>query len=296
MRHPHLPRVVGNFKNMFQTPSFKRKDVGFTLAEVLMVLGIIALLAGLILIGTKGIREKARITKILNFSAQIHHALGAEAVGIWDFDDETFNDKSGNGNNGSCQGNSCPAFVRDTPSQTGYGLNFDGQNDYVSVVNNSSLDFDDKITISLWVKFNSLSGGQTFVHGRTGGAWTTSYWFGKKEDGKIRFNLQTPPPEEALEAPVSLSTNVWYHLVATYNGSNAKIYLDGQEIKSQPRTGNIEKCTEDCGLRIGKTGGTDYPLYGIIDDLRIYKEGLSSSQIKKLYVEGLKKHLTMNNE
>ena len=44
-------------------------------------------------------REKARIARGLQFSAQIYHNLGAYAVGVWDFNTD-FSDISGTGNNG----------------------------------------------------------------------------------------------------------------------------------------------------------------------------------------------------
>ncbi|MDD2732203.1 MAG: type II secretion system protein, partial [Candidatus Pacebacteria bacterium] len=78
---------------------FKNKK-GFTLIELLVVIAILGLLASIILLSTRGVRERGIIAKGLQFSGSIKHALGADIVGEWNFEDNC-NDSTGNGNNGT---------------------------------------------------------------------------------------------------------------------------------------------------------------------------------------------------
>jgi len=118
------------------------KNKSFSLIELLVVIAIIGLLASIILVSLKGVREKAEIAKGLEFSQSIQHALGADAVGIWSFDEDsgsTANDNSGYGNSGTLYNFASPyGWTSETPhkivgsGQGKYALSFDGVDDYVT--------------------------------------------------------------------------------------------------------------------------------------------------------------------
>ena len=67
----------------------KSKLNGFTLVELLVVISIIGLLSSIVLVSFSNSRDKARLAKSQQFDAQISHALGAYAVGIWRFEEGT---------------------------------------------------------------------------------------------------------------------------------------------------------------------------------------------------------------
>ena len=58
-------------------------------------------------------------------------------------------DISGNNNNGECFGNFCPS---ETGGRFGNAYFFDGTDDYIEVLNKSSLNPTNSITITAWVK------------------------------------------------------------------------------------------------------------------------------------------------
>jgi hypothetical protein len=80
---------------------------------------------------------------------------------------------------------------------------------------------------------------------------------------------------------VTLTTGVWYHFAATYNGTTCTTYLNGVSVGTPvSATGNIRSG----GLAIGDSGGsTTYGWAGAIDDVRIYSRILSVAEINTLY-------------
>jgi len=275
-----------------------KKNKAFTLIEILVVITIIGLLSSIVLVAIKSTKEKARIVKILQFAAQVYHALGADAVGIWDFDEgdgTTVNDRSGNNNNGTLINGpvwKCASANPDyTPSGKGCSLEFDGSNDYVridSVVVSSPT----SLTISAW--FKKESGGANYECALHQSSNTTiggsSYWLGVDSDDYLTATIgaRTGVGWDAGRTNIKANYGMWYYLVASWDGSTVKVYVNGKYIKKYSLTSYSNLTTP---TRIGASGdGTGYLFRGNIDEVRIYKESLTQAQIQKLYAEGLKEH------
>jgi prepilin-type N-terminal cleavage/methylation domain-containing protein len=59
----------------------------FTLIELLVVIAIIGLLSSVVLVSTSGLRDRAEITKIMQWAKSLNSLLGSQAAGIWNFDE-----------------------------------------------------------------------------------------------------------------------------------------------------------------------------------------------------------------
>jgi len=264
-----------------QNSFFNKKSKGFTIAEILMVISIIAFLGAIILVAARGALEKARIARGLNFSAQINHALGAYVTGIWNFDDETPKDSSGNENHGTP--------VDDPEAKEGIvgkSFEFDGTGDHFWISDpgdNSKLDATDAITIEAWIMiFND-------VDGRPIVAKKDSYYLMYKISKKLCFRIETQPTFYEV-CTDGLSLNKWYHCAGTYNGSKLRLFLDGREVADPvDASGDIKDTNTNLLIGALFVPWAQYWFIGRIDEVRVYHEGLNSAQIKQHYVEGAKK-------
>lgn len=173
---------------------------------------------------------------------------------------------------------------------------FDGIDDVVQVPHDSSLDImaasPGKITISAWVKLDTVSGKQLIVFKRAGSYhWQAQYWL-RNDDGYIHYayrNAADNNNHRYETDSTQISANQWTHVAFTYiegDGSSANMYVDGSLVSgSWPSgdDGNDAAKVANYDVYIGEWSDGDRNLDGNIDDLRIYDRALSSAEIQAKY-------------
>ena len=78
-----------------------------------------------------------------------------------------------------------------------------------------------------------------------------------------------------------ITNGQYHHVLGSYNGSTKKLYIDGKEVATKNKTGNLVTTTP--GASVGDFGGasTGYPFGGKIALIRVYNIGLTASQVKQ---------------
>ena len=259
---------------------------GFTLIELLVVIAIIGLLASIVIVNVNSAGEKARIASGLQFEAEVHHSIGDQVVGEWDFDEGSgtiAKDSSGNNNNGTIHGATykCASSNKDnTPSGKGCSLYFNGSS-YVEIPYSQSLSLQaNNETVSLWIKHNN-SNYIFFQHSGWSRRLFRNTWCFTDSNSRYYW------PSAA-----NTSDNKWHLVAYTISGKTIKSYVDGKLISKVTTSGDI-CCKASSYWWIGRLcGGSSCNLFytGFIDNVRIYSEALTSAQIQTLYAQGLKEH------
>lgn len=283
----------------------RRFLTGFVLIELLAVIAIISIIASLVFVSLRGSKDKAWIVALIQFSATVHHKLGAEAIGIWDFDEgvgASSADISGFNNNLTILG---AAWVSgdQTPEGKGYALSFDGD-DYAAIQN---LHYDKvgqikEFTVCVWFK-TSYSGGnwlsnQSFID------FDRSKYFSffiRGNDGKLSFSTtdETGSTDD-LDSDAILNDGQWHFACGVYDGVDKIIYVDAREDVKNSNTHN-GRALGNGEVRYGFIGDgsranvfngnrTNRYYQGVIDGVYLYEKGLTSAQIKKIYTQELSKH------
>ena len=166
-----------------------------------------------------------------------------------------------------------------------YSLDFDGTDDYVSVSDDSSLDITGALTLSAWVYFDSSDSKGIIGKWGTNTSTNRSYLM-RKITSAIEFYTGNG---SAIDASTSASISAgWRHIVCVYDGSNKKIYVDGEQSGSD--SAYTETLLSGSGdVEIGSYGGSNfYP--NSIDEVKIYNRALSEPEITKNYKHGKGKH------
>ena len=285
-----------------QKPFFNKKNKGFTVAEILVVIAIITLLSSVVLVATKEARNRARITRGLQFSASINHALGDRAVGLWGFDENQFNtcpadepyndicDSSGNEHHGTEVHSSFPiSWTSDTPSGKGYSLSAIGVYSNVKIPYSEDFNIDQEgRTYEAWIKGESFSAWYNVFMGFSN--FYLPCFYVSRDENYLRFRIISNLSAKTISGKTGLGVKKWHHAVATYDGEGyVRIYLDGVLDSDVEGPYLNPDSTTASYFYIGRWYIYYYRFNGLIDEVRIYKGALSSAQIQKHYVEGAKK-------
>ena len=225
-------------------------------------------------------------TTVVSLQSELNKSIEfSDIVGYWNFDEgegEEVMDSSQNNNDGILSGAEWT-----NEAIKGKALSFDGTDDYVRIEDSDTLSVHNGLSIELWMKADNFSGdgessGNPLVCKWT--LWTEGeFHFSSCTGGDLILYLSSGTAVATTRAYSVLDTNTWYHLVATWNGSYVKLYVNATTIATSPTyfdSLNTEEHEEDY-LQIGHdTGGSSWWFDGIIDEVTIYNRELSEQEIR----------------
>jgi hypothetical protein len=194
---------------------------------------------------------------------------------------QTVHDLSGHGNNGTL--GSTPGVDDNDPTWIkgflfGSALRFDG-NDFVRVPNAPVLN-SQNLTVSAWVRASASPGRYRYVlsKGATG-CDSASYGLYTTYSGGLSFYIwdrATGASSSGLADPAQVWNGKWHHIAGTWDGTTAKLFVDGKLIPgavARPGTVDYDQGAGDVG--IGDFLGTCDLFYtGDIDDVATFSQAL----------------------
>jgi hypothetical protein len=197
--------------------------------------------------------------------------------------DGNADDESANGNHGTVHG---AVLVPDRHGLPDSAYSFDGVDDYIEVADSRGLSPQDAITITAWVYLRSFSTSWPPVVKKngSGGSEYTGYSLDCTISGPhvVFYTCLDGPEPVAQSGGVSFPLGRWNFVVAIYDGTTCRVYLNGDLGSSQPYTGAMVAATN--AFFIGHDPyNTDRYFDGMIDDVRVFDRALAPFEIDRLY-------------
>jgi Concanavalin A-like lectin/glucanases superfamily len=207
--------------------------------------------------------------------------LTSDLVARWTFNDCNGVDATGRGHDATLLGTPPDACVPG-PKKLGLAFPFNGTNN--SFVSTNSADFyvDTAVTYSAWI---NPARGNAFILRK----WSNEdKYMSVRSDQRIGFYLASCMSGIELTSADTVPLNEWTHVAATYDGSFARIYINGQPSGLRETIASCNVADNLNNLYIGSWNGTSTFFQGPMDDVRIYQRTLTATEIDQLYRQSVK--------
>jgi hypothetical protein len=197
---------------------------------------------------------------------------------------QTVYDWSGRGNHGTL--GSTPGVDANDPSWIkgiffGSALNFGGD-DFVSIPNNTSLQ-PNQFTLSLWTRAPQSPGQFKYLLAKgSNQCVAASYGIWTASSGGIEFYVWNGHDlVRAAGTANGIWDGRWHNVSATYDGVQAKLYLDGKDLGDVPGSPDPIKYDQPDGTASigGYRGSCDLLFNGDIDQVMMFDKVLPITQI-----------------
>ena len=180
-------------------------------------------------------------------------------------------------------------------------IEFDGSTTYVNI---GKPNIETTYTLEAWTNIDAATQSYSRLNKIFGRDKTTvghdSLYLCVRGNGNVEYSVRgnegTSGGTWITAGEGTYKFNTWNHIAVTYDGSNYKLYYNGELVNNTPGTA-VDQQTNPMDLLIGAgynaegTGiFTGHAFKGRMDDVRIYNVALTDAQIKKS-TEGIKDKL-----
>jgi hypothetical protein len=146
------------------------------------------------------------------------------------------------------------------------------------------------LSASMWFKVDVINAGALFSISVSTGEGTSYQSFGVRMDTSSTYQLSFYFWDSDTRYSVpgnAITTNLWYHMVVTYDGASRKLYLNGE---NRPQTTSLGDITQDLDLpssnlqlQLARRNNNDSEFFGSIANFRLFNRALTSDEIWQLY-------------
>ncbi|MBI4975894.1 MAG: LamG domain-containing protein [Spirochaetes bacterium] len=193
-------------------------------------------------------------------------------------------DDSGNNNHGDIRSGTAASYAVDHLGNADGAYYFDGSGNSLSFGSGISLRIARTISISFWVKPQSLTDGNImgrFLNTTHSSGW--GFWYQEK---KFYFSVGSEVAEQICVSDAGYDIDAYYHVVGVYDKQKGylALYINGKPVfeKQNYKDGTIE--SKGGTLTFG-TFPTQTAAYfkGCLEDVRIYNAVLKPETIEALF-------------
>lgn len=179
-------------------------------------------------------------------------------------------------------------FANTTATSQNNTLYFDGVNDQVVINNHPDFNFNTNTSFSIegWIK-TSLSGNHSIIFSKLINNSTFRGYDVTIQNTKLTFSLINDYGSGnaiKIQGNTTLTDGTWHHIACVYKGvpsaSNVDMYVDGVlQSQSVVLNGLSATFSNTTAVTIGVRGDQTYFFNGSIDEIRVWKKALCSSEV-----------------
>ncbi len=196
-------------------------------------------------------------------------------IATYNFDEgagTTLTDRTGRGHAGSVSGATWSGAGRH-----GGALSFDGIDDLVTIADAADLDLTTAMTLEAWVRptAGATDWRTVLMKERPNGLCYTLY--ADNAGSRPSAYVHTGSSDSAATGTAVLAANTWTHLAMTYDGTTARLYVNGTQTATVTAAGAMTTSTG--ALVIGGNSVWGEYFAGLVDDVRVYDRVLTAAEI-----------------
>lgn len=204
-----------------------------------------------------------------------------DASATFDGSNWSIPDDSSNSNTGTSSGMTAANLVQSTLNITTpysrFALDLDGTGDRINYGVNSVFDFGTSdFAWSFWLNYESHTNyaGIFFT-----GSSSSTYRLKFQTSGQILFMQNADGDSQVADLGTDITGTGWHHIVLSRNSGTITTFLDGSQVDTDSRAGNINQGGGDF---IVGANGTSY-LNGQLSNISIWNTALTLAQVTELY-------------
>lgn len=161
-----------------------------------------------------------------------------------------------------------------------------GSSSYVTVADDSSLDLRSAGTAAAWIMLpGTPSNGATILRKGSSSTSNTEAYRLYLNNRRPSLTVRGSSGNRTITSPTALTTDRWYHVAATWNGTNLELFVDGVSVATGTGVGNLDDVSGP--LFLGHRTTSSGAFTGDIDEVLLYSSVLSATKIEQLYAYGL---------
>ena len=159
-------------------------------------------------------------------------------------------------------------------------MHFGPNNSFITVDDDETFDLMGEISISVWIKADSVK----FSWGSIANKWDgrsfgLGYYLGINEEGyKLRWRIRSA----ILETDFNIPLHRWVHIVALYDKTYLRLYVDGAEVGELAFPDHIINTSVPFAIGNQSRFSTRSNFHGLIDDVIVYDRALDYLEIRNI--------------
>lgn len=193
-------------------------------------------------------------------------------------------DQSGNQLHGVAKG---AILTADRFSRVQQAYYFNGGAQSVQVNNHPLLNGEQAISVSTWAKPQALPERETFILSH--GSWQNRWKLSITPERRLRWTINTTQGIADLDAPISLNTDQYYYITASFDGIFMTLYINGELVSFRKMSGLLRKTSLPLLMGQMLPDITTYNFKGTLDEVNISNFAATPSSVKERYLAGLSK-------